>query len=174
MDDWTIMVVDVVGFAVINQLNNLPPVNWSEVVHSSIISHGGKIAGIYGDSTIAAFSSDKCAISAIDAAREIESFMQHRRDEAKRLGIHADIRPKIGIAMGRAFVGNLRPADMPISAVIGPAKDLAIKLHEQCRTNKVDLLICEQTARLAATRYEPRLVASTPHHTAYEPILRQS
>jgi class 3 adenylate cyclase len=122
---------------------------FTELVSSIVQQHGGAVVEFSGDGLMALFgASDDLTHkerSAVEAGREVvtavASLMPSGSDHPLSVGV--------GIATGRAFVGNVRAADHLIWTAIGNTPNLAARLQALTREFDASMVIDAPTRREA-------------------------
>jgi class 3 adenylate cyclase len=120
---------------------------FTELVSSIVRQHGGAVVEFSGDGLMALFgASDDLAHkerAAVEAGREmvtaVASLMPSGSDRPLSVGV--------GIATGRAFVGNVRAADHLIWTAIGNTPNLAARLQALTREFDASMIVDAPTRR---------------------------
>jgi adenylate cyclase len=95
---------------------------------------------------------------ALDCAQAMLRELAAINREAAALPHGRALRVRIGVNSGSAMVGELGSTSRQSYTVIGDAVNVAARLQEYARTAKTDLLVGQETARLAAD-YELRMLS---------------
>jgi class 3 adenylate cyclase len=133
---------------------------YTEIVSRVVRSHGGTVAEFNGDGMMVVFGAPAPLAqkerAAVAASREIVLSVR-----SLDLGAHREqpLEVGVGIATGKAFVGNIRAVDRLIWSAIGDTSNLAARL--QGLTRELDAAIVIDAATWTAAR---DVVASFERH----------
>ncbi len=142
--DVVIMFTDIVEFTALSEHLTAPQTALFLNEHFAglaecIQRNGGTIDKFIGDSVMAIWgalehqddAADLACHAAIEIARWIEDYNQHRRLDA---GLSYSVRLRIGIHIGRVVVGNIGSEGRLSYTVVGDAVNVAQRLEEAGRT----------------------------------------
>jgi len=123
--------------------------------------HGGRIAGIAGDSVIVVFgllgekdSAERALACAQDFIAELPGF----KDDLRSSSLPAPQDVSIGIHAGTIVAGELGVAGAQRLGVFGDAVSVAARLDSLCRELKQDLLVSQPVFRQLGLESQARLV----------------
>ncbi len=132
---------------------------YTEAVSAVIQRRGGTVVEFLGDGLMAVFGAPEPfpdhARAAVQAAREVVTAVR-RLALGPRDGA-APISAGVGIASGRAFVGNVRTKDRLVYTAVGDVVNLASRIERLTRDLHAAVAIDERTHRTAgdaAARFE--------------------
>jgi class 3 adenylate cyclase len=161
--DVTALFVDIRGYVSIAERRNPHAVftfvgRYAGALSEILKGHGGTIIDVQGDGLLAVFGAPDPQPAkermAIAAARDILAAVPALRVDPDGASDAIDV--GIGIATGRAFVGNLATADRSIWCVVGDTVNLAARC--QALTREVDASLVIDAATHAAAGAPPGLL----------------
>ena len=153
--DVTVLFVDIRGYVSIAERRNPHAVfdfvgRYAGALSEILKGYGGTIIDVQGDGLLAVFGAPdpqpQKERMAIDAARDVLAAVPALRVDPE--GVSDAIDVGIGIATGRAFVGNLATADRSIWCVVGDTVNLAARC--QALTRELDAWLVIDAATHAA------------------------
>ena len=156
--DMTFLFSDIRGFTPISEKFKEHPEGLVELINKFltnqtdiILKHGGTVDKYMGDCIMAFWNAPlddpNHAENAIRAAIEMREELDTLNAELKKDGI--EILTGIGINSGPCIVGNMGSTTRFDYSVIGDAVNLASRLEGQCKDFETDLIISENTRKLA-------------------------
>jgi adenylate cyclase len=121
-----------------------------DIATDVVIEAGGIVAGFAGDAMIASFTLADDAAGSAKAAMAAATLIQTRLVVREFDGTHLTMR--IGVASGRIAAGTVGGGKRRAYTVYGDPVNLSQRLQELAKTLKTNLLICDETWRLAQPR----------------------
>ena len=154
----SVLFVDIRGYSTLAEGRGADKVfslvsRYTEAVSAVIQRRGGTVVEFLGDGLMAVFGAPeplaRHARAAVEAAREVADTV---RDVAlsiddSRPGRAAPITVGVGIASGRAFVGNVRTNDRLVYTAIGDVVNLAARIERLTRDLDASVAIDARTQR---------------------------
>jgi adenylate cyclase len=151
--DVSIMFVDLRGFTTYSEERPLAHVvsivnRYTEMMSRIVDEHGGTLVEFFGDGLMAVFGAPQPLAgkerAALDAARRMTGAVRAIPTSER----NGPLSVGVGIATGRAFVGDIRSAERLIWSAIGDIPNLAARL--QSLTRELDAAIAVDAATQAA------------------------
>jgi adenylate cyclase len=165
----SILFSDVRGFTTISETLKDEPERLTVLMHrllnplsAAVLSEGGTIDKYIGDAIMAFWNAPlddgDHALHAVDAAlgmlAALDKLNAELAAEAQRAGTKPlNMRIGIGINTGDCIVGNMGSEFRFDYSALGDSVNLAARLESETKGYDVSILLGEQTARLAATKY---------------------
>lgn len=163
--DVAVLFVDIRGYTTYSERQTADTVfsmvnRYTEAVSAVIQRRGGTVVEFLGDGLMAVFGAPEPmpnhARAAVRAAREVVETVQ--RLALGRGGGAAPISVGVGVASGRAFVGNVRTNDRLVYTAVGDVVNLASRIERLTRELDAAVAIDASTHRRAgdsAAHFEP-------------------
>ncbi|MBY0280197.1 adenylate/guanylate cyclase domain-containing protein [Candidatus Binatia bacterium] len=168
--DVSVLFVDIRGYTTLSEKRTADAVfalvsRYTEVVSAVIQRRGGTVVEFLGDGLMAVFGAPETladhAGAAVEAACEIASAVRGLSPGApvgvareKLDGGGEPLAVGVGVASGRAFVGNVRTNDRLVYTAVGDVVNLAARIEKLTRELGVSVAIDASTHRRAGARRE--------------------
>jgi class 3 adenylate cyclase len=154
--DVSVLFVDIRGYATYSEGQAVGAVfsmlnRYTEAVSAAIQRRGGTVVEFLGDGLMAVFGApdalpDHARVS-VEAAREVVATV--RQLALDPADADAPIAVGVGIASGRAFVGNIRTSDRFVYTAVGDVVNLASRIQGLTRDLRAAVAIDARTHRAA-------------------------
>ncbi len=156
----TVLFADIAGFTGLSERlgDRIIPLlsNYLDIMSREVSAEGGTIDKFIGDAVMAFWGAPAAnADHAVDACRAALACQQALRAELKDDG-GRPLRVRIGINSGEMLVGNIGSEFRLNYTVIGDAVNVASRLEGANKDYGTDIIIGEQTRRLAGDRVQVR------------------
>lgn len=166
--DVSVLFVDIRGYSALSETRTADAVfalvsRYTEVVSAVIQRRGGTVVEFLGDGLMAVFGAPEAladhAGAAVEAACEIASVVRRLSPvapggdprERRDVGVEP-LAVGVGVASGRAFVGNVRTNDRLVYTAVGDVVNLAARIEKLTRELGVSVAIDASTHRRAGAR----------------------
>lgn len=166
----TVFFSDLEGFTAISETRD--PEQVVELLNSyfsemsrAVREHGGQTDKFLGDGLMAFWGAPvrtpRHALLACEAALAMRTAVSLRQDEwMKRFGTRLTFRA--GLNSGQVLVGDMGTAAQSAYSVLGPVVNVASRIEREARGLGCDLLVGEETAKLAGEEFVFRPVLRLP------------
>lgn len=171
--DVSVLFVDIRGYTALSEARSADAVfalvsRYTEAVSAVIQRRGGTVIEFLGDGLMAVFGAPEAlanhAGAAVEAACEIARVVRGLSPGARAAGGAPEdgsssggaepLAVGIGVASGRAFVGNVRTNDRLVYTAVGDVVNLAARIEKMTRQLGVAVAIDASTHRRAGARRE--------------------
>lgn len=152
----SVLFVDIRGYTTYSEQQTTDAVfslvnRYTEAVSAVIQRRGGTVVEFLGDGVMAVFGAPEPlpehAVAAVRAASEIVGVVRRLTLGAEDVG--APIEVGVGVATGRAFVGNVRTTDRFVYTAVGDVVNLASRIERLTRELQASVAIDAATHRAA-------------------------
>ena len=156
--DVSVLFVDIRGYSTLSEGRGAGAVfslvnRYTEAVSATIQRRGGTVVEFLGDGLMAVFGAPEAlprhAHAAVEAAREVAATVRAiaLSPDDSRPGGSTPIAVGVGVASGRAFVGNVRTNDRLVYTAIGDVVNLAARIERLTRELDAAVAIDARTHR---------------------------
>ena len=154
--DVSVLFVDIRGYTTYSEQQTVGTVfsmvnRYTEAVSAAIQRRGGTVVEFLGDGVMAVFGAPEPmpghARAAVQAACEVVSVVRRLTLGASEVGVPIEV--GVGVATGRAFVGNIQTNDRFVYTAVGDVVNLASRIERLTRELSAAVAIDAHTHRTA-------------------------